>query len=234
MSKQQWGCLFWFLLIGIVISALERILVPFLYLAGGITVLWLALRIVDVIWWGIFASQEDKDKRKLEREALAREHEAQARDEEAKKAAALLQVEARRKTRLAMRDADVHVRPFEYKCAGHPNRQLALRYGIANRVKKENTDPNSRLMVDASTITLMKIERLSHATFLARLPAYNNRVVRVVIEPGTDYVKTFLPREDSWFAEHADLEEVLKDNPTFTLKELATFHVQKAVRSKGT
>jgi hypothetical protein len=42
-------------------------------------------------------------------------------------------------------------------------------------------------------------------------------------------VQTFYPISEDWFKKYADLELVLKDNKTFSLKELANFHVQKVV-----
>lgn len=51
-------------------------------------------------------------------------------------------------------------------------------------------------------------------------------------QPGTEYVKTFYPMPEEWFQKHADLETILKDNPTFSLKELANFHVQAVINAK--
>ena len=61
------------------------------------------------------------------------------------------------------------------------------------------------------------------------LTDFRDRKARAIIETGTEYVKTFYPLDDGWFEKYADLEETLKGNNSFTLKELATFHVQKAV-----
>ena len=128
------------------------------------------------------------------------------------------------------RDADTQDTPYTYRCGGHPNRTLALRYGIAN-VEGPNEKTAQREQID-----LRKIEKLhgdSDGThYLAELPSFGNRKVRVVIKPGTDYILTFYPMSESWFTANADLEEILKDNPTFSLKELATFHVQAVLRAK--
>jgi hypothetical protein len=61
------------------------------------------------------------------------------------------------------------------------------------------------------------------------LTDFRDRKAKAVIETGTEYVKTFYPLEDIWFEKHADLENTLKGNGSFTLKELATFHVNKTV-----
>ena len=74
-----------------------------------------------------------------------------------------------------------------------------------------------------------KIRRLGNDLYEVKLSDYRNRKAKAVIEVGTEYVKTFYPMEESWFKKHADLETTLKGNGSFTLKELATFHIQKAV-----
>jgi len=61
---------------------------------------------------------------------------------------------------------------------------------------------------------------------------YRNRKARAIIEKGAEYIKTFYPLNDKWFDLHEDLELTLKGNGTFTLKELATFHVSKTVEKK--
>jgi hypothetical protein len=61
------------------------------------------------------------------------------------------------------------------------------------------------------------------------LSDFRDRKARAIIEAGTEYVKTFYPLDDEWFKKYADLEETLKGNNSFTLKELAIFHVQKTV-----
>ena len=117
--------------------------------------------------------------------------------------------------RIALRDSDVQDLPYQYQCIGHPNMTLALRYGIAN---------------PESSISLRKTERIASdedgVHYMAELPDFGNRRVRVVIPPGAEYVKTFYPKSQKWFDEQEQLEEILKDNRTFSLKELATFHVQ--------
>lgn len=153
---------------------------------------------------------------------------------------------AREQARVAHRDADTQSEPYVYQCAGHPNATLAIRYGIANLesyveeywyngpggVQERNPARDKVKYRPATKISLRKVRRLKHDHYLAELPDYGNRDVHVVIEPGTEVVKTFYPISDRWFEDHKDLEQVLKDNKTFNLKELATFHVQKVVKAK--
>lgn len=61
------------------------------------------------------------------------------------------------------------------------------------------------------------------------LSDYRDRPARAVIEKGTEYIKTFYPINDHWFDKYADLERTLKGNGSFSLKELAAFHVDKTV-----
>lgn len=153
------------------------------------------------------------------------------------------------KERIEHRDADSQDKPYEYECKGHPNVTLAIRYGIAN-LKKEvkeywyhgrggekmrNPDRDTISIVPADTIRLQKIEKIksdSEAShYLARLTDFGNRKVIVCIQNHSETVKTFYPNPDypDWGERYADLESALKDNPTFSLKELANFHIQKVV-----
>jgi hypothetical protein len=158
-----------------------------------------------------------------------------------------LQEKEAEKKRTDWRDADVQDLAYTYDCAGHPNATLAIRYGIAN-LKKEikeywyhgrggekirNSDRDKISFVPANTIQLRKIKKVKDdmegSRYLAKLTDFGNREVIVVIKPGTEYVQTFYPMSEDWFKKYADLELVLKDNKTFSLKELANFHVQKVV-----
>jgi len=160
-----------------------------------------------------------EEKRKAS-DALEVASKAKAAATEAKAAAAEADIR-----RVKLRDADIQDLAYTYQCVGHPNATLALRFGIANQANNSN-------YAASKTIRLRKIERLDACTYIAQLPDFADRKVKVVIEEGSEYVKTFLPLNTSWFTIHADLELVLKDNKTFTLKELAMLHVQKTV--KGT
>ncbi len=149
--------------------------------------------------------------------------------------------------RIENRDADSQTFPCEYQCKGHPNATLAIRYGIANLkkevkeywyhgkggVKMRNPDRDVISFVPADTIKLQKIKKVKDdregSHYLAKLTDFGNREIVVVIKPRTEYVQTFYPMSEDWFKKYADLELVLKDNKTFSLKELAHFHVQKVV-----
>ena len=141
------------------------------------------------------------------------------------------------------RDGDKQSKPYTYKIGKHGNESLAIRYGIANQErkvkeywyyakggeKKRNRDRDRVYFEPAGVITVQKTGRVSKDLYEVLLTDYRNRKARAIIEVGTEYVKTFYPLDDEWFKKHSDLEETLKGNGTFTLKELATFHVQKAV-----
>jgi hypothetical protein len=185
----------------------------------------LAVGAVAVILF-IAASNEVGHRLAAEKRAAERESEARRKETEERER---LQAESER-IRCEWRDADSQDTPYEYECVGHPNRTLALRYGISNHASAEGHWQELR------RIKLRKLQQLhtdeEGAHYLAELPAFGNRQVRVVIQPGTDYVKTFYPMSKDWFERHKDLEMILKDNPTFTLKELATFHVQAVLNAK--
>ena len=141
------------------------------------------------------------------------------------------------------RDADQQVYPYTYEIGKHGNESLAIRYGIANQERivkeywyyapggerKRNPDRDKIHYEPASTIQLQKTKKVGKDLYEVLLTDFRNRKAKAIIEAGTEYVKTFYPLEDSWFEKHADLELTLKGNNSFTLKELATFHVQKTV-----
>jgi len=141
------------------------------------------------------------------------------------------------------RDSDQQVTPYTYKIANHGNESLAIRYGIANQERKvkeylyyakggeqrRNPDRDKIYYEPATTIRLQKTKKVGKDLYEVLLTDYRDRKARAIIEVGTEYVKTFYPLEDSWFEKHADLEKTLKGNNSFTLKELAAFHVQKTV-----
>ncbi|MCS4291933.1 ABC-type nickel/cobalt efflux system permease component RcnA [Comamonas sp. BIGb0152] len=142
--------------------------------------------------------------------------------------------------RIAHRDADTQTEPYQYNCVGHPNVTLAIRYGIANlkREPEECSEDEEQIRNSiqlnpteepADSILLRKIRRIDKDRFLAELPEFGNRKVVVVIEQYSESVKTFYPLDESWFKRHAEFERTLKDNRTFTLKELAKFHVEKTI-----
>lgn len=141
------------------------------------------------------------------------------------------------------RDSDQQAMPYTYQIGKHANEALAIRYGIANQKKskreywyfakggerKRNADRETVFYEPSDTIRLQKTNKISNDLYEVRLSDFRDRKAKAIIEVGTEYVKTFYPMDDGWFVKHADLETTLKGNNSFTLKELATFHVQKTV-----
>lgn len=143
------------------------------------------------------------------------------------------------------RDGDHQSEPYVYRVGQHANEALAIRYGIANqqrRVKeyvyytkggeeRKNPDRDKIYFEPAKSIKVRKTRKIRDDVYAVELSDYRNRPAVAVIEVGTEYIKTFLPLDETrWFEEQADLELTLKGNGTFSLKELARFHVDKAVR----
>jgi hypothetical protein len=141
------------------------------------------------------------------------------------------------------RDGDQQTSPYTYEIGQHGNEALAIRYGIANHERKvkeyfyyakggeriRNPDRDKIFYEPADTIRLQKIKKIDKNIYEVFLTDFRDRKAKAVIEVGTEYVKTLLPLNDSWFEKNADLEIALKGNNSFSLKELATFHVQKTV-----
>jgi len=180
------------------------------------------------------AEQQRAEMARLKIQAFEKERAAQSIREEA---------ESKERARKEHRDADAQITPYVYQTGKHANEALAIRYGIANQesrvkeftyfakggVKTRNPDRDTSILVPSEKIAIRKTKYLGNDQYLAVLSDHGDREVRVVIEKGTEYVKTFLPLKDAWFEKHAELETALKHNSSFTLKELASFHVQKAV-----
>ena len=127
------------------------------------------------------------------------------------------------------RDAAVQVEPFEFNCFGHPNRTLALRYGILNQVKN-----SAGKLIENRTIKLRKkghvkgFEKRGH--YWAELDDFDNALVRVVIDDNADFISTFYPtKEREWFDSYEPLERVLKNAEAFSLEELAKYYLDVVV-----
>jgi len=188
-------------------------------------------------WWmwliafGIFIAIISRETKEEKRKRLKME---QAEKEERERKEAL---------RLQHRDEDQQSTPYTYEIGRHGNESLAIRYGIANQErkikeywyyakggeKKRNPDRDKVFYEPARTIRLQKKRKVGKDLYEVLLTDFRDRKAKAVVEVGTEYVKTFYPLNDNWFDKHADLEETLKGNNSFTLKELATFHVQKTV-----
>jgi len=160
--------------------------------------------------------QEEKEAQEKVRQE-EKEAEEKVRQEE-KKAAEKEQKEAEQRRvefeHIRHRDGDRQYKPYTYKIGRHGNEALAIRYGIANL---------------KTNIQLQKIRKVSKDLYEVLLTEHRDRKAKAIIEVGTEHVKTFYPIDDEWFEKYSDIEQTLKGNGTFTLKELATFHVQKIV-----
>ena len=174
----------------------------------GLTVLIVIFTIAVV--WSVFVSyrnflQEEKERLQKEADAKLKVREYQAL------IAAPLQADA-----------------FSFKCWGHPNRTLAMRYGLLNQ-----SHAGGRL-IENDTIQLIKqgyvkgFEDRGH--YWAKLVDFDNTKVRVVIDEGADYINTFYPINDrEWFDNYAPVERILKNAEAFSLKELAKYHLDLVV-----
>lgn len=119
-----------------------------------------------------------------------------------------------------LRDAEVQDTPYDYKIGRHANETLALRYGLVNA--KGNKEHN--------TIRLKKLKKLKTDFYEVEMPKFGNRKAIAVIEPGTDYVKTFYPTSADWFTTHVQLEAKLKNNAGLSLSDIAKYHIDAALK----
>lgn len=130
--------------------------------------------------------------------------------------------------RTELRDADIQYKSYKFEVGAHANEALAYRYGIANMAPHTN-DRGQTKIAPSRFINLQKTRKIKDGQYKAVLSNFGGREVVAVIEPGTEYVKTFLPLNDDWFEKFAALETALKGGQTFTLKELARMHVEFTV-----
>ena len=245
----MWQLMVSILILGVIGSALKWIGVAlniiFLYFILPVA----GLSIIYVVGRSVYhafnpeAKQAYLERRAKDAERYRREKDRDEAEARAKKE--LEEAERRREEleRQRHRDADQQVTPYTYKIGKHGNESLAIRYGIANQERKvkeywyyakggeqkRNPSRDRVLYEPANAIRLQKTRRISKDLYEVLLTDFRDRKARAVIEPGADYVKTFYPLDDDWFVKNSDLEEALKGNNSFTLKELATFHIQKAV-----
>lgn len=183
-------------------------------------------------------------RQKAREEAERAEQKAREEAEKTELENAIAKQNAKKKAREQHRDADIQDVPYTYQIGQHGNESLAIRYGIANQEKKikeywyhtrggekvRNQDRDTICYEPSATIQLKKIRKMGKEFhYKVLLTDYRDRHAIAVIEVGTEYVKTFYPLDDSWFDKYADLELTLKGNGSFTLKELAKFHVDKTI-----
>lgn len=129
------------------------------------------------------------------------------------------------------RDSESQDIPYTYRIGRHANETLALRYGIANLERKEPS--YSQHAREAKTIRLQKIEKIkgNKDLYRVKITDFRDREALAIIEKGTDYVKTFYPKDREWFEKYSNLEEALKGNRTMPLSEIARFHIEKTIKS---
>lgn len=135
--------------------------------------------------------------------------------------------------KILLRDADQQSYPYTYEIGRHGNETLALRYGIANIINNTG-EASSRIRVQKIRKAGMLLdsgdkETVENNCYLVKLSDFRNREALAIIEPGTEYVKTFYPIKKSWFENNSHLESTLKGNYTMSLKEVATFHILKSI-----
>jgi hypothetical protein len=229
-----------FLLISSVSKLIVTVLVFALFAVLSVILFMLAITIAFSIIRAIyhFFNPKAKEKFKIRQEKERVEQKAKKDKEEAVQR----QKEFEHRQH---RDAEKQSTPYTYMIGKHGNESLAIRYGIANQERKtkeywyyakggvkQRNSARDRVYYEPSTsIRIQKTKKISTDLYEVLLTDYRNRKARAVIEVGTEYVKTFYPLDDVWFKKYAALEETLKGNGTFSLKELATFHVQKTVDS---
>jgi hypothetical protein len=168
--------------------------------------------------------QAEEDERKEKVIELARQQ-----DNLKKKEAAEKEKKIKEKQVQDFRDLDSQPEPCTYNTGRHANESLAIRYGIVNQNRDSRKLSGESSQMPASSIRVQKVNWQSKDQYEVLLSDYGNRKAIAIIEPGTDYIKTFYPIDSSWFQKYADLELTLKSNGSFTLKELAIFHVQKTI-----
>lgn len=144
---------------------------------------------------------------------------ASTKKEELERQASAAEEEEKRRT---WRDADVQEEPYTYEIGRHANETLALRYGLANCTGGK----------EGKRIKIRKKRSMEADKYLVELPDFGNREAVAIIEPGTEYVKTFYPMSDDWFERNGKLEDLLKNNAGMPIVEIAKFHIHAALTGR--
>lgn len=253
-----WKFVCFCLIIAAIGAVLKVIAIAVIVVAGVIAAFYALILLLKVIGWifGPFETapktnhcspEQVAERERAYAEATRAQNERDAERERAKEelAEADRKKAAEQAQREAYRDSEIQIAPYSYQIGQHANEALAIRYGIANQerkskeywhfgrggVKTRNPDRDTFYFEPSKTIRLQKTSKLSPDHYEVLLSDFRNRRARAVIEVGTEYVKTFYPLDDDWFIRNSHLETTLKGNGAFTLKELAEFHVLKAVVS---
>ena len=245
----MWQFIAFLLILGLIGAVLKWIgaalYIIFFYVILPILGFWIFYVVIRSIY---HAFNPEAKRAYLERKAKEAEENRKRKEQEEAEAKAKQEreeAENRRKEyeRQQHRDGDQQTSPYTYQIGKHGNESLAIRYGIANQERKvkeywyyakggeqkRNSDRDKVYYEPASTIRLQKTRKVSKDLYEVLLTDFRDRKARAIIETGTEYVKTFYPLDDGWFEKYADLEETLKGNNSFTLKELAKKKKKKAV-----
>lgn len=237
----MWQFIAFLLILGLIGAVLKWIgaalYIIFFYVILPILGFWIFYVVIRSIY---HAFNPEAKRAYLERKAKEAEENRKRKEQEEAEAKAKQEreeAEKRRKEyeRQQHRDGDQQTSPYTYQIGKHGNESLAIRYGIANQERKvkeywyyakggeqkRNSDRDKVYYEPASTIRLQKTRKVSKDLYEVLLTDFRDRKARAIIETGTEYVKTFYPLDDGWFEKYADLEETLKGNNSFTLKELA-------------
>lgn len=121
-------------------------------------------------------------------------------------------------------DLDAHSDPVLFKIGRHAKETLALRYGS---VVTEDKLKIRKIRISGMYDSITNHEEENSDCYLVEIIELRNRRALAIIEKGTDYIKTFLPFEKDWFMVNENLEETLKGNTLFSIKEIAEFHIIK-------
>ena len=118
------------------------------------------------------------------------------------------------------RDSDRQESSYTYVIGRHANETLALRYGLAN----------TNYTTENKTIRIRKIKLIKEDFYEVELSDFGDRKAVAVIEKGTEYVKTFYPLSETWFAENNQLESLLKNNRGLSISDIAKYHIDTMLR----
>lgn len=162
---------------------------------------------------------------------LAKSYKENFEEKAAKREKDRLELEERLRKSEQLRDAEFQDAPYTYQIGVHGNKMLALRYGIVNNYVESNCNKEGfDWNVENQKITLKKIKKIKRGHYEVILPELGGGTAIAVIEPGTEYVKTFYPRSEQWFCDFADLENLIKNNPSFSNRYIAKLHVKAVLK----
>ena len=101
----------------------------------------------------------------------------------------------------------------------------------ASRSKGNRVTLPSTQVVCGLTMLRSVRHKLQDAHYEVELISFGLRRAIAIIEPGTEYVKTFYPIETDWFERNKKLESLLKNNRGLSLADVAKFHIETALKA---